>query len=253
MHRNICRKRSVNFPTHAVHYTNWTNTGLCVSLFPSAANPSLLFPSEAEASLLPSGLTLSRRYDHYHTDAFWWFNEFKCITYDHILTSSCQMFNRDEPEREKRVYVTVKASDMGRSVSSASTMSPLERACQFCHQDVLVIGNTICSEVNWSIINSCNCTYIIYICSIPFSHQASLGRCLHNWGQHQGQYWVLSCFYYDLASPLLHIKFKMINWSQPLFMLEIVLTGHQWQCPDLWPRKLRCSSCPGKPRLYFKR
>ena len=26
------------------------------------------------------------------------------------------MFNRDEPEREKRVYVTVKASDMGRSV-----------------------------------------------------------------------------------------------------------------------------------------
>ena len=92
---------------------------------------------------------------------FWWFNEFKCITYDHILTSSCQMFNRDEPEREKRVYVTVKASDMGRSVSSASTMSPLERACQFCHQDVLVIGNTICSEVNWSIINNCN--YIIHI------------------------------------------------------------------------------------------
>ena len=124
--RNICRRRSVNFPTHSVHYTNWTNTGSCVSLFPSAANPSLLFPSEAEASLLPSGLTLSRRYDHYHTDAFWWFNEFKCITYDHIFTSSCQMFNRDEPEREKRVYVTVKASDMGRSVSLTSTMSPLE-------------------------------------------------------------------------------------------------------------------------------
>ena len=118
----------------------------------------------------------------------------------------------------------------------------------------LVIGNTICSEVNWSIINIKQLQlYIIYICSIPFSHQASLGRCLHHWGQHQGQYWILSCFYYDLASPLLHIKFKMINWSRPLFMLEIVLTGHQWQCPDLWPRKLRCSSCPGKPRLYLKR
>ena len=30
-----------------------------------------------------------------------------------------QMFNRDEPEREKRVYVTVKASDMGRFVSTS--------------------------------------------------------------------------------------------------------------------------------------
>ena len=50
--------------------------------------------------------------------------------------STNTIFDRDEPEREKRVYVTVKASDMGRSVSSMSPMSPLERACQFCHQDV---------------------------------------------------------------------------------------------------------------------
>ena len=66
-----------------------------------------------------------------------------------------QMFNRDEPEREKRVYVTVKASDMGRFVSTSLWLK----------------------IVFFSYKNCCT--------------QASPGRCLHHWSQHQGLYKVL--------------------------------------------------------------